>query len=299
MSEAPFYSRRLTSKELDLWIQLGKEDGFKSSYDSDDKETARAFLNLENSMFFISYLGDDAIGGSSIFKDSTRNAMALLSIRIHSDYREQVTSHIVKSSLPFFRTVAIREVDAILSEKGDESHLPFPLQNELPFWTSKALDENGFTKSAEISQITFNVPESKMKHDIMWDNSPAPYENVRKLFWSIDEDSRPDYSHLWLEMNLGRATNNLFTSSKNDECEVSFALQTFQDRALMQSLLYQQNTNISDISRAVIESCQKKKLDSLTLNAIADKYSGMVDEFVSLCGEPVQRRKLALMRKFL
>ena len=62
MSEAPFYSRRLSSKELDLWIQLGKEEGLKSSYDSDDEETARAFLNLENSMFFISYLGEDSIG---------------------------------------------------------------------------------------------------------------------------------------------------------------------------------------------------------------------------------------------
>ncbi|MHA1907999.1 MAG: hypothetical protein ACW98Y_11935, partial [Candidatus Thorarchaeota archaeon] len=223
MSDAPFYSRRLTGKELDVWIDLGKQESVKSSLDADDFERAQAFLNLDDSMFFISYLGDDIIGGSSIYKDTARNAMALLAVRIQTDHRERVGTHIVKSSLPFFRTVAIREVDAILSDGDQESYIPFPLQTELPSWTLNALEENGFTRAGTLHNLTFEIPEKKVVSDVVWDTPPATFESIRQLFWAIDEDSRPDFSHLFLGIHLSRKTDSLFTLSNDKECVIALA----------------------------------------------------------------------------
>ncbi len=299
MSDAPFYSRRLTNKELDAWIKLGEQESIASSFDADDRERSQAFLDLEDSMFFVSYLGDDVIGGSSIYKDTTRNAMALLAVRIQSEHRDRVGSHIVKSSLPFFRTVAIREVDAMLSNENDEGKIPFPLQTEMPSWASKALEENGFIKESDIQNLTFAISESKPKNGITWDSSVASHESIRKLFWSIYEDDRPDYSHLFLGINLSRRTKSLYSSSKNERCEIVLATQAYRQQLLIPTLLYQNASVVSEIPAAIAELCSKQNLSSMSIYVIEEKNQQLIEELVKYFGEPIKRRSLSLMRKKL
>ncbi|MFW9848697.1 MAG: hypothetical protein ACFFF4_06130 [Candidatus Thorarchaeota archaeon] len=295
MSEAPFYSRRLTSQELDIWLKLGKQVGTET----DDNNLAQAFLDLEDSMFFISYLGEDIIGGSSIYKDTARNAMALLSVRITESHRARVSTHIVKSSLPFFRSVAIRQVDAILSNSNNEGSHPFPIQTELQSWIEKPLEENGFEHSEQIQYSTFVVPEEQIDSAFVWDSVPTTNEEIRKLYWSIDDETRPDYSNLWLGMNLSRATNTLHTQIIDADCRVAVPTYVVNDEMVIPGLLIDKPRESSEVIVAVLKLCQNDKLRTISIYTVDEKNQKLLDDFIDICGKPTKQRNLSLLRKFL
>jgi hypothetical protein len=147
--------------------------------------------------------------------------------------------------------------------------------------------------------LTYKIPESDTFHNLKWDNHPATHDNIRKLFWSIEEESRPDYSHLFLGFNLSRGTSSLFTRSKNDECEIALAIQDHENEMMIQSLLYQERSLAHDISEAVISLSKERELSRLSINILEDKNQEFVDELEMLCGKPIHRRDLTLMRKKL
>ena len=128
MDKPVMFNGRLNKDEVDTWLELLNrisESGYR------DRGLARTFLQLEDSITFVSSLEDKIIGGTSIYKDKTRFAMILTSVVVDKQYRESATYQIVKSSLPFFKTVAIRDVDALVAHDIGLNNLGFPLNLEL------------------------------------------------------------------------------------------------------------------------------------------------------------------------
>jgi len=250
-------------------------------------------------MFFISYLGENIIGGSSIYRDTARNAMALLSVRITESHRERVSTHIVKSSLPFFRSVAIRQVDAILSNSTNEGSHPFPIQTELQSWTEKSLEENGFEPSEQIHYSTFEVPEEKIDSAFIWDSLPTTNDEIRRLFWSLNDEFRPDYSNVWLGMNLSRATNTLRTQTIDSDCCVAVPTYVVKDEMVIPGLLIDTQSQSSEATMAVLKLCQNDNLRTISIYTVEEKNQNLLDDFIDICGRPIKQRNLTLLRKFL
>jgi len=298
MSDERFYSRRLTGKELTLWLDLGR-DALTEYEAADDLEIVELLMNLENSMFFVSFLGDTPVGASAIYKDTARNAMALLSVRIVSEYRNRITGHLIKSSLPFFKTVAIREVDCLVSPIKEEG-FSFPIQNTLYDWSEQYLSEHGFVEAGVVSLRTFKIPKSSPSLVLQWDATPAKKQALRDLFWEIEEKERQDYSHFWMGIDLCRAAGRLYTISKDGRCVAAAGAIISQNQLIIMSIMHNAK-EIDEIAFAssLIALAQESGVDNIVFTYLENTLGSFKEHIDSLCGNPNTVSKLKLMRKNL
>ncbi|MDF1539202.1 MAG: hypothetical protein P1Q69_09910 [Candidatus Thorarchaeota archaeon] len=284
--------------EVNLWLNLGR-DSISSYEASDDVENVQLLMNLEDSMFFVSLLADDAIGASAIYKDTARNAMALLSVRVVPEYRNRVTSHIIKSSLPFFRTVAIREVDCLVSSAKEDS-LPFPIQNTLYSWSEQFLSEHGFSETGFVKIQTFKISKSFPEQISQWDQTPMSKEAQKGLFWKIDVKERQDYSHFWMGIDLCGAAGRLYTISKDEHCVAVVGAILYQDQLIIMAMMH----DVSEIDDSSFASnlfalAQESGAHSISILNLENTRSSFFDHITSIYGEPVKVTTLKLMRKNL
>ncbi len=284
--------------EVNIWLNLGG-DSISTYEASDDPEKVQLLMNLEDSMFFVSLIGDDAIGASAIYKDTARNAMALLSVRVVPEYRKRVTSHIIKSSLPFFKTVAIGEVDCLVSSSNEDS-FPFPIQNNLYSWSEQYLLEHGFSETGFLKIQTFTISKSLPEQISQWDQTPLSKESQKNLFWKIDAKERQDYSHFWMGIDFCRAAGRLYTISKDEQCIAVAGAIIHRERLIIMAMMHD-ISEIDDSSFAanLIALAQGSGVHSISILNLDNTRSSFFDHMTSLYGEPIKAGKLKLMRKNL
>ncbi|MFW9910118.1 MAG: hypothetical protein ACFFEF_16295 [Candidatus Thorarchaeota archaeon] len=292
MGESSFFSRRLTDKELNLWMEIGKGQ--------DVLAISKTFIHLADSMLFASFLGEDVIGASAIYRDRSRLSMALLSIRILEQYRERTTSHIMKSSLPFFKTVAIREADVLVAKGSEDNEYPFPLICVLGPWARKAIDENGFFKIAEGAYETYWIPHAESASNISWDSNPANTEQIRGLFWSANDSFRPDYSHFWLGVDLCREHNLLFTQSGDNSPTLVIGALPYEGVLYIPSVLYADDSlNDDEVVDALVNLSTRLSTEQICVLALEGIQTSVHSTLHKRFGEPTRRIPLNLMRKKL
>ncbi|MHA2362151.1 MAG: hypothetical protein ACXAB6_09535, partial [Candidatus Thorarchaeota archaeon] len=124
MGDQTFFSRRLSAQEADIWMDLGGALTPTEFPQKDNREYFDAFTGLSESMLFASFVGDLPIGVTAIYRDRNRMGMGLVGARILPDYREKATTHIIKSSLPFFRSAAIHSVDVLVNASDTGNAIP-------------------------------------------------------------------------------------------------------------------------------------------------------------------------------
>jgi len=144
MDPPVMFNGRLEKGQVDSWLNLLEET---SELDYRTHALAKSFLHLPESISFASSLEGKIIGGTSIYRDRSRLAMVLASIAIRQEFRESAAYQIIKSSLPFFKTVAIRDVDALVALEAGRGALGFPLSLELDSWTAEIIKRMGFTET--------------------------------------------------------------------------------------------------------------------------------------------------------
>ncbi|MHA1577468.1 MAG: hypothetical protein ACTSU3_08920 [Candidatus Thorarchaeota archaeon] len=290
MTDESFFSRRLTSTELDIWLELGKMSNSK-----DNDNYAEMFMNLDSSMFFVSYVGEDLVGGTAIYKDQVRLGMALINARIVPNWRERASPQIVKSSLPFFRSLSIRDVDAIIGLDESQTSLSFPFNFVLDQWTQSALEKNGFEEESRLFQVTGDIPASIEGEIVEWDPT-TNLNGVKELFWKSDLKC----SLFWYLMDIHKETGIVHTSSDNEEVRFCFGISEVNSSTVMVTLLMNNSLIDSEtIANSILYEARKLNADRIVFPIISEHQLDLVNVFEALTENAYDRRELKLLRKTL
>ncbi len=214
------FNRRLGKGELDLIINLFEQGEI-------DPNQAAKFLELEDTIVFVSSIKDEIIGGTIVYRDRTRLGMVLAGVAIKKEHRDQGAYTIIKSSLPFFRTVAIRDVDALVSETFDKEVPRIPFSFHLPKWTGQFLERNGFSNEQKLYSCTIEF-EHERKNDgtrINFD-SVTNIEGAKSLLWDTGKITGLTNSVIWMSLDLAAFSKTLKTVSENKATKLVFSLST-------------------------------------------------------------------------
>jgi hypothetical protein len=291
LSDAFYFSRRLLPDETAIWTGLLPPDE-----PPDDPHLTQSYMNLDDSMFFASFLGDETVGISTIYRDRVRMSILLSSLRVLEEYRERITKHIIKTSLPFFKTAAIREAEAVVNLTSSAEGIPFPLVTEIGPWALGALTENGFRKAGDYVRTRFRVPKPKLDYNDSWDKQESTSENLRELFWNTDEKERPDHARLWLGFALG-GERGIYTSSIDNNTSFAMSFQPAHQILVVTSLLYDSKSVSHEGAAArVIDLARMKRYDQVVFPLLSNT-SPVIDELRNMCGSPVSEIPLELLRK--
>ncbi|MHA1965350.1 MAG: hypothetical protein ACXACG_16100 [Candidatus Thorarchaeota archaeon] len=213
MDRPVMFNGRLNKNEVDTWLNLlnrTSESGYK------DRGLAKAFLMLEDSISFVSSLENKIIGGTSIFKDKTRLAMVITSVAVNNEFRESAAYQIIKASLPFFKTVAIRDVDAIVSLDRSKNTLGFPLSLELDPWVLDTIKRVGFEEVGNLEHCSFEINVEIKDKPINWKNE-VNVEEIRELIWDQSKPMGLTNSLVWLARDFATSSNCLMTATVEGE----------------------------------------------------------------------------------
>lgn len=232
MSKPMMFNGRLNKNESDIWLDLLQET---DKHKLKDRVLARKFLDLPETISFVSSVDKKIIGGTTIYRDRTRLSMVLVSVAVREAYREAASYQIVKASLPFFKTVAIRDVDVLVSTDEMTDPIGFPLSFEVDSWTLDVIERAGFEEVSKIGQYTFDVSVNPSS-PIEWDREPN-IAGAKELIWDQSKTLGLTTSLVWVARDFAAANGNLVTYSIEDKTAAVVGLWSFGESLIVSFLV--------------------------------------------------------------
>ncbi|MFX1484526.1 MAG: hypothetical protein ACFFCP_15210 [Promethearchaeota archaeon] len=208
MSRPVMFNVRLSKSESDEWLDLLDE---VSIVKIRDRPLAKQFLSLPETISFVSTVKNQIIGGTTIYRDRARLSMVLVSVAVKERYRDSAAYQIIKTSLPFFRTVAIRDVDVLISQDGDSDNIGFPLSFEINPWTSSIISKIGFNRKASLQRYSFEITD-KRDFTFKWDDR-VDLKGAKELLWDQSERLGLANSLVWAARDFAENCGSLLTST--------------------------------------------------------------------------------------
>ena len=293
MDNPVMFNGRLSKNELDIWLNLLNRTS-ESSYK--DRDLAKAFLMLEESITFVSSLESETIGGTSIYKDKTRLSMVLTSIAVSKEFRESATFQIVKSAMPFFKTVAIRDVDALLSIDGSKNTLGFPLSLELDPWVTDVIKRAGFEEVDSLEHCSFVINEEIKKNPLIW-NSKVNSEQVRELIWDQSKPMGLTNSLVWLARDFAVNRNCLVTVDVDDEAAAVAGFWKVSDTLCVSPFIANpEKLNWDLVAESLVASAVERDARHIELPILGEGQRNLIGALENWCSHS-SCRKLLLLRK--
>lgn len=288
------FNGRLKKNESDVWLDLQEETSGSKLI---DRVLAKKFLDLPESISFVSSVDKNIIGGTTIYRDRTRLSMVLVSVVVNDVYRDSATYQIIKASLPFFKTVAIRDVDVLISSDGSADAIGFPLSFEVSSWTYDVIKRIGFDEVAKIGQYSFDITEKGVKQ-FQWDERPN-YDGAKELIWDQSKPMGLTTSLVWAARDFAAAHNNLVTIEV-DEKVVAVAGLWFSGETLTVSPLVTDPETLDwvDIVELILSEGTRRGANIVNLPLVGEGQSTLIEELEKTANLS-SSRILSLLRKSL
>jgi hypothetical protein len=286
------FNGRLNKNESNIWLDLLHETNDSKLK---DRTLALQFLQLPESISFVSSVDKKIIGGTTIYRDRTRLSMVLVSVAVKDTYRESATYQIVKASLPFFKTVAIRDVDVLVSKDVDADPIGFPLSLEVDSWTRGVIERAGFEEVAKIGQYSFNIKQGNY-NPLNWDYEPNE-DNAKELIWDQSKPLGLTTSLVWVAKDFAEASKNLVTFSVND-CVVAVAGLWSTGESLVVSPIVTDPKALEwgQVAEAIVAEATNVRVKRIHLPIIGSGQTGLIQELEKR-SDSSSSRELSLMRK--
>jgi len=292
MSQPVMFNGRLNKSESDIWVDLLNETS-KTTFM--DRDLTKQYLALPESISFVSSVENQIIGGTTIYRDRTRLSMVLVSVAMKEAYRESATYQIIKSSLPFFKTVAIRDVDVLVSSNDGSDCIGFPLSLEVEPWAIEAIKRVGFNKVVKIVQCSFEISQ-KYDNRIKWDNEPN-LEGAKELIWDQSKPLGLTTSLVWLARDFAEDQGTLMTFTINDKVVGVVGLWQFRDSLTLSPLITDPEVlDWSQVAKAIVSEGVRSKAERVHLPIVGEGQSGLIEELDGMINL-VSSRTLSLLRK--
>jgi len=293
MDRPVMFNGRLNKNEVDSWLNLLKESS-QSSYP--DRDLANSFLLLQESITFVSSLENKIIGGTSIYKDKTRLAMVLASIAVNQEFRETAAFQIIKSALPFFKTVAIRDVDALVSLDGSENTLGFPLSLELDPWVVEVIRRVGFEEVAVLKHCAFHIDKVDRDSQILW-TKDVNGDEIRELIWDQSKPLGLTNSLVWLARDFAADQDCLMTASIEGETVAIGGFWKLSDTLCVSPFIsdpVKMNWNLA--AESLVAEAVKRNAKRIELPILGEGQQDLIRALENVSNRS-SCRKLSLMRK--
>ncbi|MHA2025338.1 MAG: hypothetical protein ACW98U_05495 [Candidatus Thorarchaeota archaeon] len=290
MSKPMMFNGRLNKNESDIWLDLLQETS-----ELGIRSLGMKFLQLPESISFVSSVDQKIIGGTTIYRDRTRLSMVLVSVAVKETFRESATYQIIKASLPFFKTVAIRDVDVLVSTDKSPDPLGFPLSLEVESWTYDAIERAGFTEVAKIGQYNFNIKQGNYS-PLKWDSNPQK-ERAKELIWDQGKSSGLTTSLVWVARDFAATYGNLMTYTVNDKVAVVAGLWSAGDSLVVTLIVSDQDIlDWSQVAEAIAAECTNLGRERIQFPLIGIGQTGLIEELKKRSISS-SSRELSLMRK--
>jgi len=278
-------------KEIDVWLQLGGKPT------TEEVLFAKEFLNLPDSMYFLAAINGDPIGGTAIYRDRTRLAMTLVAARLQEEYRDNTPLQLFKASLPFFKTLSIRDVDVLTEDSTERSEIPFPLSTKLQSWARPALANMGFEEVAKVAEISLDdIAKTKDEHPIPADRLPN-HEAARKLLWDQRKEIGLSCSPLWLALDMANARGTLQTYSDQNELCMAIGVEKLNQWNII--TFFVTNPEVLATSMAVKLLLNHLSENRTTFSLVGEGQIEVVKSASKLCESILKVNELTLHRKLL
>jgi hypothetical protein len=285
----------MSRTELDIWLEL---TGDVSPLDN---EFAKRFSNLEGSMFFLSSIEDEIVGGTAIFRDRTRLAVALVAANHKSILKESVQLQLLKSSLPFFRSVTIHHVDAIIDISEKKPNLPFPAGFALKKRMQPMLESLGFALEERVFRYDIEVNSNRSKESSMltWKKA-SDHEAVRDLFWRQNRTSGVDSSLVTLGWQMASARDILQTLEDDKGITAAVGLDIINGTALLWPIIADfRLIDINTLAQAIHERILGTEALKITFPILGTGQRDLASELSDLCNGKASASEILLLRKHL
>jgi len=295
MTAPILFNRRLNKSELDIWMELVDS---QTEFGYLNKEQASNFLCLEDTISFVSSVESEIIGGTVVYRDRTRLGMILASVVVKKESRETAAYSIIKSSLPFFKTVAIRDVDALVPNDPTQKRLGFPGTLEVDYWTREVLERIGFKEQNELHNYSISINTEKLEgqQNNTWDPRPN-LEAARNLIWDTSEVIGMTNSFIWAAFNFAASQGTLRTITLKDSSKLVTSFYHWDKTAIVSFLISDDDvaTAAIQIARMVRES----DVDKVVLPLVGKSQTDLIKAVADDLGGSLKRRSMTLMRRDL
>ncbi len=282
------------SNEIDTWLGLLKAGPNKMA----DKGLVDSFANLENSIFYLASLDESPIGGTALYLDKYRLGMALVNVVIDPQYIDETAYAVIKSSLPYFRSVAIRDIDALVGVGEALAEIPFPLSLEVMPWTSETLTKMGFKRVASIHHI--RVGEVNHKRESKGDaDYTADLEGLKKLYWEIYKEEGLNCSQFWCAFDISASRGRMVTANSNNQVVMGFGVDTVGTHTIISPILTKRDLVTPEMVAHEIAQRIGPEITMIDLPLVGAGQLDFLMETAQHIGKITGHHELSLMRKTL
>lgn len=294
MKPSTLFTRRIPRNELGTWLNLAGR-GLPEQIDY-----AESFIALPDTIYFLASIGGENVGGTAIYRDRTRYAVALVDAFLHPDHRNGAELQLVKSSLPFFRTVVIREVDVILDSDDFEEYLPSPMATRIASSFRNTFEALGFHEAGKICRCSINTRTEDNIPTAMSRDATPNRKGALDLFWKQSGLSKLDCSQVTLALEVAGKRGALRTWTTDGTTVLAMGIERLQDRALVWPVLADLDViDESSVAREIAAQAIPVNPVSIELSLVGHGQLGIMEELAKLIDSQLETREATLMRKKL
>jgi hypothetical protein len=297
MNAPVMFNRRLCEQEIDLWLSL-VENSTDAGYA--EQGLANNYLQLPETIAFVSSINEEVIGATAIYKDRVRLGMVLSSVAILKDYRETSAYHIIKTSLPFMRTVAIRDVDALVVDNSPNTGIGFPVSLGLDPWIGEILKKIGFVPMGKMWRYTLKRDDTTIlyQNGEKWDDEPN-LEGAKQLIWSQCNVAGIATSAIWNALDFAMNRGVLRTFSIGDSTRIVLSHDKIGETSLIGLLMIDPEYSSNDAISMIAEDLSKEQNLVIHFPLIGENQCNSVEMLSKQLRGSLKRESMTLMRKYL
>jgi len=297
MTTPVMFNRRLRGQEIEEWLKLVENFTDKGCI---ERNLANSYLQLPETIAFISSINEEIIGGTAIYRDRIRLGMVLSFVAISARFRETSAYHIIKTSLPFMKTVAIRDVDAIVVDDASKTGIGFPASLGLDSWIREILEKIGFVPIGKIWSYTLERKDftTLILTEKKWDAEPN-LEGAKQLIWSRCKAEGLATSTIWNALDFAMNREVLKTYSVSGSTLIAVSIDHIGEASLLGLLMVDPECSSTDaVNQIATELCGEQKL-KIHLPLIGENQRAIVKTLSEQLGGSLKEQSMTLMRKCL
>lgn len=288
--------RRLGQREVTDWLSL-PHDGPEVP---GDKARLTWFLRLPKSICYISSIGERRIGGTIVYHNESLRDLALISVRLHPEFRRSLLFQLIKSSLPWFRSQSIETVTTLVNPEEGRQMLPFPLRSGIPSWANSSLRELGFKPESQLNHYIFSNLQMKTKP------KTKDYEIItnRKHAEAFKPSSKGKrqlvHTHFVPMISLSPDVATFRAVSSDSETVALWQILRIEGRFILGPIEWNKDkVRIDGLVRSLLGYLSQREIGNLELAMIAPEQDAFVEEMKHILGIQPEANEYTILRKIL
>lgn len=297
MSAPVIFNRRLRRDETGTWLDLV---GQATEHGCADRSLALSYLGLPDTIAFVSSINDEMIGGTAIYQDKNRLGMVLSSVAVLRKFRGTSAFHIIKTSLPFLRSVAIRDVDALVADRPQRTGIGFPASLALDSWTMRTLASMDFEPIGTMWSYVFECNESNTvePNETKWDKEPN-MEGAKQLIWAQREAIGQSNSLVWSAFDFACSRKTLKTYSINGVARIATSIERLNDTTVVGPIVVGPDCSESSAVNYIVSELCREQTMKVHLPLVSGELANLVESLADRLGASPKKQALTLLRKHL